>query len=259
MSLSKCSTTSCVSSLPLSEANDATRMSAPSSRRTLVRMRLARKSKISSRSLICKRARFLAQNRHARFDVRRLQLGGQAPFEARNEPMLEVGDFRRRPIAREHDLFMPVEESVEGVEKFFLRTFFAAEELDVVDQKQIGLAITFPEFDQVVVLDRVDELVDEQLAREIHHFGVLLFRPDVLADRLHQMRLAQSDAAVNEKRVVGLRRRLRDGETGGVRDLVVRPDHERFKSVARIESERAAALRFASRLVSAAAPSTALD
>ena len=69
---------------------------------------------------------------------------------------------------------MPVEERVEGVEKFLLRALLAAEELDVVDQEQIGLAVAFAEFDQVVVLDRVDELVDEKLAREIHHLGVLL-------------------------------------------------------------------------------------
>ena len=56
---------------------------------------------------------------------------------------------------------MTVEEGVEGVKKFFLRTLFAAEEMDVVDQEKIGLAIAFAESNEVVVLDRVDELVDE--------------------------------------------------------------------------------------------------
>ena len=120
--------------------------------------------------------------------------------------MLEVRDFRRRPIARKHDLLMSVEERVESVEEFLLRPFFAAEELDVVDQKQIGLAIPLPKFDQVTVLDRVDELVDEKLAREIHHFGVSLLRQNILPDGLHEMRLAQTDAAVNKKRVVGFGR-----------------------------------------------------
>ena len=186
------------------------------------------------------RRRLLAQNREARLDIRRLQFRGQTPLEARNEAMLEVGDFRGGPIAREDDLFMAVEERVEGVEEFFLRAFLAAEELDVVDQEQIGLAIAFAEFDQRAVLDRVDELVDENLARKVHDLRAFLLRPNVLADRLHQMRLAESDAAINEKRVVGFGRRLRHGEAGGMRDLVVRPDDERLESVARIESERAA-------------------
>ena len=96
-------------------------------------MRLARNSKISSRSLICSVRAFLRRIASARFDVGRLQFRGQAPFETRNETMLEVGDFRRRPIAREDDLFVAVEERVEGVEKFLLRAFLAAEKLDVVD------------------------------------------------------------------------------------------------------------------------------
>src|SRR5256714_11094214 len=99
--------------------------------------------------------------------------------------MLEIRDFRRRTIAREHDLFMSVEQRVEGVEKFFLRTFLAAEELDVVDAGQIGLTITFAKLDEIIVLNRVDELIDEELARKINHFRVLLFRDDVLANRLH--------------------------------------------------------------------------
>src|ERR1041385_6745986 len=88
---------------------------------------------------------------------------------------------------------MPVEEGVEGVEKFFLGTLLAAEELDIIDQKQIGLAITLPELYEVVMLDRVDEFVDEHLAGEIHHFRAL-FRSDVLPDRLHQVRLAEPHA-----------------------------------------------------------------
>src|SRR2546421_427663 len=132
---------------------------------------------------------------------------------------------------------MSVEQRVEGMEKFFLRTFLAAEELDVVDAKQIGLAITFAKFDEIIVLNRVDELFYEELARKINHFRFLLFRNHVLADRLHQVLFAKTDAAVNEKRVVSARRRLRDGKRGGVRDFVVRSDNERFESIARIESE----------------------
>ncbi len=156
--------------------------------------------------------------------------------------MLEVRDLGRRPIAREHDLFMPVEEGVERVEKFLLRALFAAEELNVVDQQQIGLPVAFAKFDQVIVLDGVDEFVDEKFARKVHHLRVFLFHPDVLPDRLHQVRLAESHPAVNEERVVSARGRLRDRETGGVRDLVIRADHERFESIPGIEPERGAGL-----------------
>src|ERR1700738_243118 len=103
---------------------------------------------------------------------------------------------------------MSVKQRVEGVEKFFLRTFLPAQELNVVDQKQVGLAVTLSEFDQIIVLDRVDEFINEQLAREIDHLGIFLFGHHVLANRLHQVRLSESYAAVNEKRVVSAGRRL---------------------------------------------------
>src|SRR2546423_4748350 len=90
--------------------------------------------------------RFFAENRKPGFDRGRLELGGQSPFEARNQAMLEICDFRRRTIGREHDLFMSIEQRIEGMEKFFLRTLLAAEELDVIDAKQIRLTIAFPEF-----------------------------------------------------------------------------------------------------------------
>src|SRR6266581_5425624 len=155
--------------------------------------------------------------------------------------MLQVCDLRSGPVAGEDDLFMPIEKRVERLEEFFLRTIFASEKLDIVDQKKISLAITLPEFDQIAVLDRVDELVDEQFTREVYHLHIFLLRPDVLTNRLHQMRLAETDPAVNEQRVVRARRRLRHGKTRCMRDFVVRTDHERFKRVPWIESRHSCA------------------
>jgi len=62
------------------------------------------------------------------------------------------------------------------------------------------------------------------------------FLPKILADRLHQMRFAQPDAAVNEEWVV-VRAALVPRQTGGVRDLVVGSDDERFKGVSRIKTK----------------------
>src|SRR3954464_6266914 len=98
--------------------------------------------------------------------------------------MLEIRDLRGGPVARKHNLFMAVEQRVERVKEFLLRSFLAAEKLDVVDQQQIGLPVLLPEFNQRGMLDRIDELVDEELARKIHHLGVLLFGRGKLADRL---------------------------------------------------------------------------
>src|SRR5690349_23949033 len=138
--------------------------------------------------------------------------------------MLEVSNLRRRPVAGQDDLLVTVEQGVEGMEELLLRTFLPAEELNIVNAKQIRLTITFPEFNQVIVLDRVDEFVNEQFARKINHFRVLLLGDHILPDRLHQVGFAKSDPAVNEKRVVSPRRSLGNGERGRVRDLIVRSD-----------------------------------
>ena len=60
----------------------------------------------------------------------------------------------------------------------------------------------------------------------------------VAADRVHQVRLAQAHAAVDEQRVVGPRRRFRDRAAGRVRELVRRPDDERVEGVAGVEARR---------------------
>src|SRR5258708_3808545 len=126
---------------------------------------------------------------------------------------------------------MSVKERVERMEKFLLRPLLATEKLNVVNQKKVGLAITFPEFYQITVLHRIDQLLAEQLHGKINLFHFFRYRPDELADGLHQMGFAQTDAAVNEQWIVRSRRRLRDGETGCVRDFIVRADDERFKCV----------------------------
>ena len=58
---------------------------------------------------------------------------------------------------------MTIEERIERVEKFFLRSFLTTEELDVVNEEKVGLAIAFAEFDQGIVLNPIDELVNENL------------------------------------------------------------------------------------------------
>ena len=107
--------------------------------------------------------------------------------------------------------------------------------MDVVNQKKIDLAIALPEFDQITVLDRVDKLVDEQFTGDINHFHVFLLGPGILADGLHQVGLAKTDTAINEQRVVRACGRLCHGESGGMRNFIVRTNHERFERVPRIE------------------------
>ena len=60
----------------------------------------------------------------------------------------------------------------------------------------------------------------------------------VVTDRVHQVRLAETHAAVDEQRVVRTRRRFGDGAARGVRELVRRADDEGVEGVAGIEAGR---------------------
>ena len=62
---------------------------------------------------------------------------------------------------------------------------------------------------------------------------------DFVADGLHEVSLAHADAAVEEERVVSLRRTLGDGLAGGVGKLVAAADDEGVEGVARIQLRRA--------------------
>src|SRR6266702_7297361 len=101
---------------------------------------------------------------------------------------------------------MAVKKCIECVKEFLLGPLLATQKLDVINQKKIGLAITLPELDQITVLDRVDELVNEELAREVDDLHVFLLRPHVLPDALHPMGLATTPSAVTAQRVLRPRR-----------------------------------------------------
>ena len=92
-----------------------------------------------------------------------------------------------------------------------------------------------------LVAERVDEVVDERLRGDVADGHVRRVRADVVRDRVQQVRLAEAGVAVDEERVVGLRRRLGDRERGGVREAVRRADHERVERVLRVDAAAASA------------------
>ena len=65
---------------------------------------------------------------------------------------------------REHDLRAGLVERVEGMEELLLEALLALEELHVVDQQQVVVAVALLEALDALVAERVDEVVDERLA-----------------------------------------------------------------------------------------------
>ena len=111
---------------------------------------------------------------------------------------------------------------VERVEELFLGPFLVRDELDVVDEEQVDPAVAGPELVDLALLDLVmnslvnfsRRRVDDPLARELGD--------DLVADRVHQVGLAEAHAAVQEERVVGVARALGDRQDGRVGEPVGR-------------------------------------
>src|SRR5262249_37600867 len=70
-----------------------------------------------------------AEDRDASLEIRRLDVGDQAPLEPAAEPLLERRDVARRAIRREHDLRAGFVEGVERMEELLLEALLPLEEL----------------------------------------------------------------------------------------------------------------------------------
>jgi hypothetical protein len=86
-----------------------------------------------------------AQDGDARLEVRRGQVGDEAPLEAAAQAFLE-GDYQlRRPVAGEDDLLAVLVDRVEGVEELLLGPLLVGDELDVVDEQQVDASVPVSE------------------------------------------------------------------------------------------------------------------
>ena len=113
--------------------------------------------------------RLLAQDRDAGLQLRRLDVGEQAPFEPAPQPVFERHQALGRAVAGDDDLLAGVVQRVEGVEELLLRPFLVLQELDVVDQQHVHVAVAAAEPVLLAVPDHVDEVVGELLRADVPH------------------------------------------------------------------------------------------
>lgn len=144
----------------------------------------------------------LAQNGNAGFDIRRLNIDGQAAFKAGYEAFFEPANLAWRPVGGQDDLLMRIIESIEGMEEDFLQSFFSGEEMHIIDQQDIDTAKVVSEIRQGFVVEGIDIEVAEFLTEEIFDFGAFLILANCLRDRLQQVGFPEAGGAVDEKRVV---------------------------------------------------------
>ena len=179
----------------------------------------------------------LLQNCEARLELGRLDVGDQAPFEATAQPVLDRGDRLRRPVGGDHDLAAAAVQVVERVEELLLELLGALEELDVVDEQHVDLAVAALEAGHVLRAHRVDELVHHRLGRDVADALAREQLAHVVADRVQKVGLAEPGGPVDEQRVVRTGRALGHRHRGGVREAVRGADHELVERVAGIQPD----------------------
>ena len=74
-------------------------------------------------------------------EVGRVDRDGQAPLEAVAQPRGEGRELARQPVGGEDELAAALIEGVEGVEELLLGVLLALEELDVVDEQDVEVAV----------------------------------------------------------------------------------------------------------------------
>ena len=164
-----------------------------------------------------------------------MDVGDQSPLEAAAQAVFDLGQLLGRTVAGDDDLPHRLVQGVEGVEELFLRALLADQELDVIHQQHVHVAVLVAEAGHLVVPQRVDHLVGEFLAGHVADGHLRLALLDLMSDGLHQVGLAHADAAVQEERVVGLGRPLRHRARRRMRKLVARADDKPVKRVLGIQ------------------------
>ena len=117
------------------------------------------------------------------------------------------------------------------MEESLLGLHLVLQELDVVHQEHVVLAVALLELEGRVVSHQVDEVVGELLAGNVAdaHARVLIL--DVVTHGAQEVRLSQPDAPVDEERVVDEARCLRHRERRRVGEPVAGPDDEGVERV----------------------------
>src|SRR5690554_1756457 len=110
-------------------------------------------------------------------------------------------------------------EMIKGVEEFFLRAFFAANKLNIIDQQYICLAIFGAKLIGTLVANGANQLVRKLLRRAVDHAITLLAQ--AIADGIEQVCFAQPDTPIDEERVEGLSWRVDNGKRGSMGQAVV--------------------------------------
>ena len=143
------------------------------------------------------------------------------PTNSAPNPFNSVGERS----ARKHQLPPVPQQGVHRVLQLDQRGPLAAEEMQIVDQQQLDIAVLAAEVGQAAALQRFEELTGELLGRQRHHPPQAQPLPHRSRQPLQQMRLARAGRAMHEQRRHPAKP-LQDLLHAGKRQPIARAHHE---------------------------------
>jgi hypothetical protein len=166
------------------------------------------------------------QNAEAQLVIGGMDVHDEAALQARRDAVVQFLHVDRRAVAGDDDLLAHLHQRVEGVEEFLLRGGLAGDELHVIDHQHVDGPEHLLEADRVLFAQRADEAVHELLGRQIQDVGLGEVRLKLPRDGVHQVRLAQAHAAIEEERVERDIVAFGDAARGGMGQFVGLADDE---------------------------------
>src|ERR1700761_9105574 len=130
------------------------------------------------------------QDCYTGFEVRWLDRHGQTTAKARFQSLLEALDLLWIAIASQDHLPLALKQSVEGMEKLFLRSILASEELNVVDHERVQRPICRLELVHGVVLQGAHHIAHETLRMDVGNSRSWIVLLYVVSNGVHQMRFS---------------------------------------------------------------------
>ena len=171
------------------------------------------------------------QNGHPGLVVGGVDLGQQAAAEPGLQTLVQAVHLFWRAVGGKDDLLFGVPEGVEGVEHLLLGGFTAGDELDVVHEEEVGVAVLVVKLSLSAVPDGLNQLVSERISLNVDDSVIGMLPVDLMGDGVHQVGLAQAGFAPNEEGIVAGTGGLGHRPGGGVGKFIGGAHHETVEGI----------------------------
>ena len=139
---------------------------------------------------------------------------------------MNIGQALRVGVAGHDDVRLFGQQGFKRIEEFFLRALFVGKKLDVINQQQIKRVVTLFEFIKRLALVGFDHIRHKLLGMDVEHFGAGHIGQQAVTHGMHQVGLAQTDAAIDKQRVVQVPGHTRHMHGGSACHAVGRTLHQ---------------------------------